>query len=74
MHILKKTNKTIDEILADPYDTGWMDYRYLIKRGDQKYVERVLSWLGTDVDLYINQKDGNTIDISINNNSNKKIY
>ena len=70
----QKTNRTVDEILADPYDTGWMNYRYLIKRGDQKYVERVLSWLGTDVDLYISQKDGNTIDISINNNTNKKIY
>lgn len=44
-------NKTIDEVLLDATDLGWLQYRHLIKQGDQKYVENILSWMGENVVL-----------------------
>lgn len=35
--------KTLDEVLGDPMDLGWTEYRYL-KIGDKKYLEKVNQW------------------------------
>ena len=45
------TGRTIKEILEDTSDYGWLDCRNIIKVGDQKYVEHVLSWIGSEVNL-----------------------
>lgn len=69
------SNKSIDEILSDVYDTGWMEYRNLIKVGDQNYVENVLSWIGSDIELHIVDRNGQLIDLAINNElNNNKVY
>lgn len=69
------STKSVDEILSDIYDTGWIDYRNLIKVGDQNYIENVLSWIGPNVELHIVGRNGNLIDLKINNEiSNKKVY
>ena len=35
------SGKSVDEILNDVTDTNWMNYRYIIKKGDQEYIENV---------------------------------
>lgn len=69
------TNRTIEEILSDPNDIGWLDYRCYVKEGDPCYIENVLSWIGSDFKLEIGNKDGTTNILNITNNSeSKKIY
>lgn len=71
----RNSGKNVDEILADVKDTNWMDYRKIIKEGDQEYVEHVLSWIGDNVELKNTKKDGNSVKVCVINNFNtKKIY
>lgn len=35
--------KDFEEVLEDPFDLGWLEYRYL-KRGDKHYLENVNQW------------------------------
>lgn len=79
MKILKAysldTNRSIEEILNDKYDTGWMDYRYIIDVGDKNYVENVFSWLGPDFEVNNTQKDNTLVATNISNQIvSKKIY
>lgn len=53
------SGKTIEQILDDPTDIGWLKYRNIIKVGDIKYVENVLSWMGNSINL-TNKKDDKT--------------
>ena len=67
--------KSVNEILSNPSDTGWLEYRNIINMGDPNYVENVFSYLGED--SYINnvKRDGTIVNLNINNQvSSKKIY
>lgn len=69
------TNTTVDEVLNNMEDDGWLSYRKFITQGDQKYIEHVLSWMGDDVDIKNIKADGTLVSININNNFNsKKVY
>ena len=68
-------NKSIDAILSDQYDTGWLNHRNIIENGDQEYIEHVLSWMGDDINVKFVRRDGSLIDINIDNDlSTKKVY
>ena len=66
--------KSVKEILSDPLDTGWLEYRYLPGIGDPEYIENVFSYLGEDSYIKNIKKDGTVVNININNETSKKIY
>lgn len=67
--------KSVEQILNDTTDSGWLEYRDLIKSGDQQYVEHVFSWMGENIDVKTIKKDGSIVNLNINNHvSSKKIY
>ena len=71
----KEINKSVDEILADKNDTGWMKYRNHINVGDRNYVENVFSWLGPKIDLNTTTTNNKIIISNITNTTeSKKIY
>lgn len=71
----EETNKSIGEILSNVKDTKWMDYRKIISVGDQQYVEKVLSWIGSEIEISNVKADGNLISLNIvNQKVEKKIY
>jgi len=79
MKILKNysvdSNKSIDQILSDFYDTGWLNYRDIIGEGDKKYIEHVLSWVGEEICLKNVKLDGSLVNLSVDNKLNtKKVY
>lgn len=57
--------KSIEEILQDEKDLGWLDYRNVIEKGDQKYVEHVFSWLGHDIEINNTKKDNTLVTINV---------
>lgn len=61
------TNKTIEEILNDPNDIGWMDYRTLITIEELDYVEKVLSWIGNDLNFKVLKNNEEAVSINIKN-------
>lgn len=61
----KDSNKTVKEILENHKDTKWLNYRNLIKVGDQEYVEHVLSWIGNEVEFKNLNQDGSIITTSV---------
>ena len=65
------TNRTVDQILNDKNDTGWLDYRYLVTQGDQEYVEHVLSWIGDDLDISVLKDNKEPVCLNIQSNSKK---
>lgn len=70
-----ESGKSIEEILNDVTDTKWMDYRHLVKRGDQEYIEEVFSWLGNDIELTTKRDDGTEVNFNINTlNQGKSIH
>ncbi|MBQ9071675.1 MAG: transglycosylase SLT domain-containing protein [Bacilli bacterium] len=67
--------KSIKEILSNPEDIGWLEYRHIVKIGDPDYVENVFSYLGENSNIKNTKKDGTVVNININNKvSSKKIY
>ena len=60
-----KTGKSINEILLDINDYGWLDYRNIVKKGDDNYVENVMRWIGENAELgtYIN--NGEEVDLVV---------
>ena len=71
----KSQNKTIDEVLSDPTDIGWLEYRNLIKVGDAKYLEHVLQWIGDEVNIKNVKPNGELVEISVSNElETKKVY
>ena len=63
----KVTNKPVKDILKDHNDTGWLEYRKLINVGDQKYIEHVFSWIGSDFNIENKKTDNTTIKLNIVN-------
>ena len=71
----EETNKSIGEILSNVKDTKWMDYRKIIRVGDQQYVEKVLSWIGSEIEISNIKTDGSLICLNIaNQKTENKIY
>lgn len=61
----RQTGKSIDEILTNVSDCGWLECRDVIKVGDQNYLEHVLSWIGTEVDLFTYLNNGEEVDLVV---------
>ena len=68
----QECNKTIDEIIDDQTDNGWMDYRYIPNCGDCNYIEHVLSWIGDETELNCFKENGEIVSININKNLSKR--
>lgn len=66
--------KSVNEILSDPTDIGWLEYRNIIDMGDPDYIENVFSYLGENSNVGSIKKDGSIINLNINNETSKKIY
>lgn len=64
--------KPIHEILSDSTDRGWLDYRDIIKMGDQKYIEHVFSWMGDNVGIKTTKNDGTVINLNVTNQMTSK--
>lgn len=70
-----ETGKSVEDILNNQTDNGWLNYRDIINMGDQKYVEHVFSWMGEDFDIQTKTNDGSIINLNINNQvASRKIY
>ena len=68
----EETNKSISEILSNVKDTRWMYYRKIISVGDQQYVEKVLSWIGPEIEIINEKTDGSLISLNIANKTLEK--
>lgn len=66
------TGRSIDTILADINDNGWLEYRDILGIGDPEYVEHVCSWIGDEVTINNVENNGNIVNLSINNKSETK--
>ena len=67
-----ESGKSTNEILNDITDNGWLSHRNIIDVGDRKYLEHVLSWIGSEVDINIVDSKGNLEPIIIRNESKVK--
>jgi len=66
--------KSINRILKDSTDRGWLDYRNIINVGDQNYIEHVFSWMGENVGIKTIKNDGTLINLNVTNQEiHKKI-
>lgn len=66
---------TRNEVLSDQNDCGWLEYRDMIKVGDQKYVEHVLSWMGEDANISVSSTSNSKVNLSVTNkNETLKVY
>ena len=64
---------TRSDVLSNPLDTGWMNYRYLSDGGDENYLENVVSWLGNDMNISVfNRNDDNNVMLTITNSDSVK--
>lgn len=67
------TGKNRNAILKDTSDIGWMDFREIVKVGEQKYVEKVFSWMGEENEIKNVKRDGSLVSINVGNQiENKK--
>lgn len=71
----KDTGRSVDEILKDVNNTDWMNYRKIITVGEKEYVERVLAWMGEEVNIKILKRDGSPVSLNVGNQlDSKKVY
>lgn len=68
----KDTGRSIDTILNDVNDNGWLEYRDILGIGDPEYIENVLSWVGDKVTINNVQSNGNVVNLSICNENQTK--
>ena len=64
--------KSIEEILADFEDYGWLEHRDIIRVGDQKYLEHVFSWIGPEIDIGASDLRGTAVNLKVTNQSESK--
>lgn len=64
--------KDVQDILSDFSDYGWLEHRDIISVGDQKYLEHVLSWIGSEINLESIDESANTVSLRISNESKEK--
>ena len=43
------SGKTVEQIVSNPSDIGWIEYRFLVTQGDRRYLERILSYIEGDI-------------------------
>lgn len=55
------------EDLSDPSNLTWIDYRYVIQNGDNKYLENVLRYLPNNTEITFRKPDGETITMTYEN-------
>ena len=69
------SGKTKKAILEDISDCGWMDYRTAISKneGDSIYIEHVLSWLGSKVNISNEKLKSMPVNLTITNSNFAKI-
>ncbi len=63
-----------EEVLENKNDFGWMNYRDEIPYGDPRYIEHVISYLGSDFTIQNKTPDGDIISIHITNMEKEKVY
>lgn len=63
-----ETNQTKEEIYANQYDIGWLEYTNIIQVGDSNYVKNVLSWLGRLNQLAIKRKTSGDRSVTVSCN------
>ena len=68
----KYSGKSRNAILKDVADTGWMDFREIIKVGEPNYVEKVFSWMGEDNSIKNVKRDGSLVSINVGNQTENK--
>jgi len=68
----KATNQSVKEILSNPKDTGWLEYRKIIDVGDREYIEHVFSWMGPNINIENKKVDNSNISIKIVNQAETK--
>ena len=56
-----------DELLQNPTNTSWLDYREFLNTGDCQYIEHVFSFLPSDTTITVKDRDNNNISITIFN-------
>ncbi len=61
-----------EEVLNNPYDLGWTEYRYLAP-GDENYLENVNKWVDENVYTVTNVLDGSTVSIEFTNSNEKRM-
>lgn len=62
------SGKTKEEVINNPNDIGWIEYRDIINVGDTNYLNHVLSWLGEENSVSVMRKDDTAVDLTISNN------
>ena len=70
----KDTNQSVTDILNNQKDTGWLEYRDIITKGDKNYIENVLSWIGSDVVITNSNKDNSETIFYVSNNIETNKY
>lgn len=68
----KYSGKSRKSILNDVSDTGWMDFREMIKVGEPNYVEKVFSWMGEENSIKNVKRDGSLVSINVGNQIESK--
>lgn len=66
------TGKSVEEILNNPSDIGWLGYRDVIPYGDPIYLENVLSWMGDSSNITVLKNNGEEVFLSVSNNTQQK--
>lgn len=62
----KANNKEKEDVINNPEDFGWLDYRYL-KKGDPNYLENVMKWIDEDTFTVTNTSTNEEISFRITN-------
>ena len=65
--------KNSDEVIEDSSDVAWMNYRNLINNGDNKYIENVLRFCGSNIKISNKKIDGHIKSLNIISKSEKDI-
>ena len=68
-----QNNKTKNEVLNNPTDVGWIDYRNIIADGDSKYIENVLRYYGNEGVVSVTKPSGEVVSLHINNQPEKSV-
>lgn len=67
-----QTGRSIDAILSDINDNGWLECRDILGIGDPEYIEHVFSWIGDEVTLNNVENNGKLVNLCINNKNETK--
>lgn len=60
------TGQTREDILNNPEDTGWLNYRTM-KKGDPEYIENVNKWIADNSFAVTNVETGESVKLEISN-------